>query len=160
MMSADTGRSYDPARTGAWGDRRCGHGAPWKPVEILAMILGFIVFWPIGLLILGYLIWSGRMACGGRFGDRNRWQQRMAAKWERKMDEFGMRGAAYSSTGNAAFDEYRDETLRRLEDESREFKSFLERLRMAKDRSEFDQFMTERRNRPVNTTESGSPSAS
>ncbi|MFN3867732.1 MAG: DUF2852 domain-containing protein [Hyphomicrobiaceae bacterium] len=131
-----------------------------RPAWIAVMVLGFVVFWPIGLLILGYLIWSGRMACGERFGGRNRWQQRMAAKWERKMDEFGMRGAAYSSTGNAAFDEYRDQTLRRLEEESREFKSFLERLRMAKDRSEFDQFMAERRNRTAHTAETASPSGS
>ena len=52
------------------------------------------------------------------------------------------------SSGNRAFDEYRTETLRRLEEEQREFHDFLDRLRMAKDKSEFDQFMAERRNRP------------
>jgi hypothetical protein len=54
----------------------------------------------------------------------------------------------HRSSGNRAFDEYRTETIRRLEEEQREFKDFLERLRMAKDKSEFDQFMAERRNRP------------
>jgi hypothetical protein len=53
------------------------------------------------------------------------------------------------SSGNRAFDEYRAETLRRLEDEQREFRDFLDRLRMAKDKAEFDQFMAERRNRPA-----------
>ncbi len=57
-------------------------------------------------------------------------------------------GARYSS-GNNAFDEYRTETLKRLEDEEREFRSFLDRLRHAKDKSEFDQFMADRRNRPA-----------
>ena len=52
------------------------------------------------------------------------------------------------SSGNRAFDDYRTETLQRLEEEQREFKEFLERLRFAKDRAEFDQFMSERRNRP------------
>jgi hypothetical protein len=52
------------------------------------------------------------------------------------------------SSGNRAFDDYRSETLRRLEDEQKEFKEFLERLRFAKDRAEFDQFMSERRDRP------------
>ena len=52
------------------------------------------------------------------------------------------------SSGNRAFDEYRTETLRRLEEEQREFRDFLDRLRMAKDKQEFDQFMAERRNRP------------
>jgi Protein of unknown function (DUF2852) len=48
-------------------------------------------------------------------------------------------------SGSRAFDEYRVETLRRLEDEQREFHEFLGRLRMAKDKAEFEQFMAERR---------------
>jgi hypothetical protein len=50
-----------------------------------------------------------------------------------------------ASSGNRAFDEYRTETLRRLEEEEREFRDFLDRLRHAKDKAEFDQFMGERR---------------
>ena len=50
-------------------------------------------------------------------------------------------------SGNQAFDEYRVETLRRLEQEHLDFQDFMHRLRMAKDKAEFDQFMTER-NRP------------
>ena len=52
------------------------------------------------------------------------------------------------TSGNRAFDEYRSETLRRLEEEQREFREFLDRLRFAKDKTEFDAFMAERRNRP------------
>jgi hypothetical protein len=48
------------------------------------------------------------------------------------------------SSENRAFDEYRADTLRRLEDEQREFKEFLQRLRVAKDRAELDQFLSER----------------
>ena len=48
------------------------------------------------------------------------------------------------STSSSAFDEYRAETLRRLEQEQGEFQEFLDRLRKAKDKAEFDQFMTER----------------
>jgi len=55
---------------------------------------------------------------------------------------------AVNPSGNRAFDEYRAETLRRLEDEQREFKDFLDRLRHAKDKAEFDQFMAERGRRP------------
>jgi hypothetical protein len=53
-----------------------------------------------------------------------------------------------SSDSSRAFEEYRAETLRRLEQEEREFREFLERARMAKDREEFNQFMAERRARP------------
>lgn len=118
-----------------------------RPAWIAVMVLGFILFWPIGLAILAYLIWSGRMGCG-RNGEFNRWQQRMTDKWDRKMERWGRDARGFASSGNAAFDEYREETLRRLEDEQREFREFLNRLRKAKDKQEFDQFMTDRRSRP------------
>ena len=64
-----------------------------------------------------------------------------------------------ASSGNRAFDEYKAETLRRMEEEQKEFGSFLERLRFAKDKSEFDQFMAERRNRPPAPPAEEQPSA-
>jgi hypothetical protein len=59
-----------------------------RPAWLAVMVLGFILFWPIGLAILAYLIWSGRMGCG-RNGEFNRWQQRMADKWDRKTERWG-----------------------------------------------------------------------
>ena len=50
----------------------------------------------------------------------------------------------FSTSGNTAFDAYKAETLRRLMSEQEAFEAFLERLRAAKDKSEFDQFMDER----------------
>jgi Protein of unknown function (DUF2852) len=41
------------------------------------------------------------------------------------------------------------ETLRRLEEEQTEFRDFLDRLRHAKDKEEFDQFMAQHRPRPT-----------
>ena len=117
---------------------------PW----IALMVLGFIAFWPIGLAVLFFLIWSGRMTCwrhdhDGHWGDRaERKFARHMDKLERKMsrwrERWGERDAAPSS-GNRAFDEYRAETLRRLEEEQKEFFDFLGRLRQAKDKAEFDQ---------------------
>jgi hypothetical protein len=118
-----------------------------KPAWIALMIAGFFIWWPLGLATLAFLIWSGRMGCG--YG-ANHWQPKMD-RMQRKMDWMrGQFGGGYPgpSSGNRAFDEYRAETLKRLEDEQREFRDFLDRLRMAKDKSEFDQFMAERRNRP------------
>jgi hypothetical protein len=120
-----------------------------KPAWIGLMIVSFILWWPLGLVVLGYLIGSGRMACWAH-GGGERWQRRMERMHER-MER--MQGAAerwgggrrYRGTsGNRAFDEYRAETLRRLEEEQREFMEFLDRLRHAKDKVEFDQFMAER----------------
>jgi hypothetical protein len=125
-----------------------------KPAWIALIVLGFWAFWPLGLAILAFTIWSGRMGCG--FHGHDRWQHKME-RMQRKMDWMrtkmggGAGGAPWSyapASGNRAFDEYRSETLRRLEDEQREFRDFLDRLRMAKDKAEFDQFMSERRDRP------------
>jgi len=134
-----------------------------KPAWIALAILGFLAWWPIGLAVLAFFIGSGRMGCSYHHHDSDRWQHHMG-RWQWKMERLQekmdrmrakMDGARSGggwgsppSSGNRAFDDYRTETLRRLEEEQREFKEFLERLRFAKDRAEFDQFMNERRNRP------------
>ena len=115
----------------SWLDER-GRGA-W----IAAMILGFIFFWPAGLALLAYMIWSKRMfrsSCA-RWGDHYRSHQ--ARRWDSRRHGF-------ASSGNSAFDAYKTETLRRLEDEQQSFEAFLQRLREARDKSEFDQFMDDR----------------
>ncbi|MDP2410792.1 MAG: DUF2852 domain-containing protein [Pseudolabrys sp.] len=117
-----------------------------KPAWIALIVLGFIAFWPIGLAILAFTIWSGRMGCGYN-SQNDRWQQKMG--WMRGKMGGGSAWGSPPSSGNYAFDEYRMEAIKRLEEEQREFKDFLERLRFAKDKTEFDAFMNERRNRPA-----------
>jgi hypothetical protein len=141
-------------------------------MHIVLMILAFIWWWPLGLVILGFLIARRKFGLGRRpmYAENapmsdwdcrmDRWEERldrkmgrMQEKMERVRDRMeryrGRRGwFSQSSSGNHAFDDYRTETLKRLEDEQREFKEFLERLRFAKDRAEFDQFMATRRQRP------------
>ena len=134
-----------------------------KPFLIAAMVMGFVWFWPVGLAILAGLIASGRLGrgCGpGRWyataepssaqcgpgwsREDYRWakrQAKMQAKW-------GWTRPAATQAGNSAFDEYRAETLRRLEAEQQEFVEYLERLRRARDKAEFDAFMADRRNTP------------
>ena len=110
------------SRTEAWLDSK-GKGA-W----IAATVIGFIFFWPIGLALLAYMIWSKRMfsgSCG-----------------KRRMNTSAF--TAMRPTGNMAFDNYKADTLRRLEEEQQRFEDFLQRLREARDKAEFDQFMDER----------------
>jgi Protein of unknown function (DUF2852) len=128
-----------------------------RPAWIVLMILGFMVWWPLGLAALAFLIASGRMSCA-RYGSH--WEHKMGRLQDKmdqvrdKMDRHMGGGGGGNwwgrspSSGNRAFDEYRADTLRRLEDEQREFREFLQRLRFARDRAEFDQFMSERRDRP------------
>lgn len=135
-----------------WHDRPHWARDMPRPVWIAFMVLGFIFWWPVGLAMLVYLMASGRLACGPR-----------ARAWSNQQGGYGPEpgsGGGWGwgrwcggdrmppSSGNRAFDEYRMETLRRLEEEQRAFATFLDRLRAAKDKAEFDQFMAERRNPP------------
>lgn len=100
------------------------------------MGLAFWVWWPLGLGVLVWMIGSGQMGCGrhrGRWGGSG-----MGWGCGPRRDERDAR------SGNSAFDDYRRETLRRLEEEEREFRAYLERLRQARDKTEFDRFMAER----------------
>jgi len=114
-------------------------------VWIALAVLGLVLWWPLGFAVLVYIMWSGRMrCCGFGFGSRND----RAYHTGQRHDWLGQP----QTSGNRAFDEYRAETLRRLEEEFHAFRNYLDRLRMAKDKAEFDQFMAERSTR----SESGS----
>jgi len=134
-----TGASTWLGRAERWLDR---HG---KGAWIATMVLGFVVFWPVGLAILAYMIWSKRMfnrsSCGP-WGRHHRHHSR--EDWEQMKDAWRSMGQTMRPTGNAAFDSYKAETIRRLQEEQEAFESFLQRLRQAKDKSEFDHFMDER----------------
>ena len=113
-----------------------------RPAWIGLLVLSFILFWPAGVALLAFLIGSGRMRCAKRGGP---------GRWYRAERDNGFGSwwpGQRQGSGNVAFDEYREETLRRLEEEQKEFRSFLDRLRHAKDKAEFDQFMAEREARP------------
>ena len=136
-----------------------------KPAWIALIVLGFMAWWPVGLLVLAFFLGSGRMGCSYRHGGnwQAHWQskmERMQGKVDRMRDRMERSGGEWwgpPSSGNRAFDEYRAETLRRLEEEQREFREFLQRLRQAKDKAEFDMFMSERRNRNGFGGESAQP---
>lgn len=129
-MNTATNASHGVARLTGWLSRAeawlddLGKGA-W----IAVMVLGFVLFWPIGLALLAYMIWSRKMSCSGK---------------HRCHDTPGHRRHISRPTGNSAFDAYRAETLERLEREQEEFEAFLQRLRAARDKAEFDQFMEDR----------------
>jgi hypothetical protein len=138
----------------AWNNgshhRRCG--SPGRGVEIVGIILGFVFVWPLALI---YLVWKfmGYPVPNEakEFFDRN---------FSRLADTVRVR-PHFSSTGNYAFEEYRrrelerlEEERRRLDDEARAYAEFVEELKRARDREEFDAFMARRR-----SSQSPGPSA-
>ncbi len=129
----------------------------WSPVTIALMVLGFIVFWPLGLAMLAYILW------GEYFGGSSE----KAANWVHKQKQwardrrYGHR--QWQGSGNAAFDDYRSEQLKRLEEERRrldeevrEFHDYMHNLQKARDREEFDRFMRDRRAQRDSHADTGS----
>jgi hypothetical protein len=132
----------------ATAPRYCSRGR-WTALNIVLMIIGFAVFWPLGLAMLAWIIWGDEIGAKAQElkGQFRSFQER-APRFH--SEAHGFRGR----TGNAAFDEYREQELKRLDEERRkleamraEFESFLSELRRVKDREEFDRFMQEFRSR-------------
>lgn len=105
------------------------------PIRIAFVIVGFVFWWPLGLALAACLLWRANMGCCG-FG---------FGAWRDDAGRQAQERRAPPPGGSHAFDEYRAETLRRLEQEQQAFRDFLSRLRMAKDKAELDQFMAQRR---------------
>ena len=111
---------------------------------LAVVFVAFWTAWPLGLAVLAFLAITGRMRGWGRLGGL--WRSvRSDAPGAVLAGRVRRRPAA---SGNQAFDAYREETLRRLEEEQREFQDYLERLRRARDKAEFDGFMADRRRTP------------
>jgi hypothetical protein len=123
----------------------------FRPLELVAMILGFVFFWPVGLAILVFKL------CGGQFPrfagpqwEGGSWGNWGHGPWDGAGSSWGSWHAPRS--GNQAFEDYKRATLERLEaerrklaEEERAFADFLRELRNARDREEFDRFMQSRR---------------
>ncbi|CDX37442.1 conserved hypothetical protein [Mesorhizobium sp. SOD10] len=132
----------------------------WTPATIALMVIGFMVFWPLGLAMLVYIIWGDRLE--GFKRDVNRATDGIFAGCRRGSDKAARWGHGSSRTGNVAFDDWREKELERLAEERRkldemlsEFDEYARELRRAKDQEEFDRFMAQRNKPTAPTTTTG-----
>ena len=143
-MTADHHNSYAPP---AATTQSQPSGQMPVPVQILSTIMfgafaipvtivALNVFWPAGVAIAIILAWRGGFAPIGSPPSAPRSVEEAVRSL--------VPTTAQKTTGNAAFDAYRADMIERLEVEQQNFEAFLARLRDAKDKSEFDDFMDER----------------
>ena len=118
----------------------------WTPATIAMMVLGFVIFWPLGLAMLAYILFGERLK--GFKRDANNSVDGFCSSFKRKSHRYGR---ANFGTGNVAFDDWRDAELSRLDEERRkldemreQFDEYVRELRRAKDQEEFDRFMRDR----------------
>jgi hypothetical protein len=132
---------------------RCGSQAraPWSFWEIALMVTGFVVFWPVGLVILFWKLKKGELWRGSSTAQAP-WSKWQGGDWQ----SWRQRGGFAASSGNSAFEDYKSRELDRLEkerqrlfEEQKAFGEFMDRLKRAKDQEEFDRFMSERRQDPA-----------
>ncbi len=123
----------------------------WSPLNILLMVVGFALFWPLGLAMLAYIVWGDEIG---------RLTADLKGQFQGLKGSGALRGVRFGDTGNVAFDEYRARELQRLDEERRkletmraEFDGFVKELRRAKDQQEFERFMDEYRNRTTGSDE-------
>ena len=120
----------------------------WTPVTIAMMIIGFMIFWPLGVAMIAYIIWGDRL---DQFkSDVNNATEKASCMFKRSESSF----KSHSRTGNVAFDDWREAELKRLHEERMkldamraEFDDYARELRRAKDEAEFKGFMAERAKR-------------
>lgn len=116
----------------------------WTPVTIAMMIVGFMIFWPLGLAMIAYIVWGDRL---DQFkADINKATDKTSCTFKR-----GISFKHHARTGNVAFDDWREAELNRLHEERMkldemraEFDDYARELRRAKDEEEFNTFMAAR----------------
>lgn len=120
------------ART--WRDRRCG--GHWTGLNIAAMVVGFVFFWPIGLVIL-YWTLKGRNV-----------KELPAALKDRVGQMMGSCGRDAGGSGNVVFNEFQQtqyDRIREIKAEIKErsdrFNAFRADAKRRADQEEFDRFM-------------------
>lgn len=137
----------------------------WTALTIALTAIGFVVFWPLGLAMIVYVLWGERILAETRSGNGVASKVKRAAEdlGRTFREEFRPRGAGGGScgfgasrrTGNAQFDAWREAELRRLDEERRKldettaaFEAHQRAERGAHDasreRDEFDRFMSGR----------------
>lgn len=143
----------------------------WRVIEIAVVVAGFIVWWPVGLALLLWKLWRNRQGYAEDMvtAARGLIEEKVMRKWPDVTRAWGSAGGAWGpgsrarttarewgftglrSSGNTAFDAWREGELARLEEErrkletaEREFADYIESLRRAKDREEFERFMRDR----------------
>ncbi len=111
----------------------------WTAVNITAMVLGFVLFWPIGLVMLFWIL-SGRDVAELPGAIRQKWRW---YKGEHSRDFSG-------TTDNVVFNEYQQtqrDKIREIEEEistlEERFRTYRANAQRRKDRAEFEDFMSE-----------------
>ena len=144
-MSSSSDSTIHQANSRARG-RCCGGrvgAGNWSAVNIAAMVAGFVLFWPIGLFILFWIV-TGRDVQDLPDACRRQWSA-LTGVWQDQAGD-GTRGA----TDNVVFNEFQQaqyERIREIRDEikerARRFREYRANAKRRADEEEFNRFMSD-----------------
>ena len=111
--------------------------ARWSPINIAGLVVGFMIFWPVGLIVLAWIL-TGHHVLDLPAAIRDLWS-RFFSSTESRM---------HSGTDNIVFNEYQQtqydrisEIKNEIRDRARRFADYREDIQRRHDRKEFDRFM-------------------
>lgn len=144
MSSSSTSTHDQPANRSR--GRRCrgrGEGANWSGINIATMVAGFVLFWPVGLFIL-YWILTRR--------DVSELPQWTRQQWSRVAGMWGGNGGCSKEghSDNPVFNEFQQTQYDRINEikeeikmRARRFADFRSSAKRRADEEEFNRFMDE-----------------
>ena len=139
-MSTSTATGVNQSDHARWA--RCGGSkANWHAVNIAAMVVSFVVFWPIGLLVLFWIL-SGR--------DAKDLPGAIKEQWHQLTGSFGGFKDASDNKVFNAFQQTQYDRINEIKDEikarSERFKAFREDAKRRADEAEFNEFIKQSSN--------------
>jgi len=137
--SAATSSDHSYCFGRGYGKGSCSKGN-WSPLNIGAMVVGFVLFWPIGLLVLYWNI-SGR--------DARDLPGAVKQKWSSLFNRTGTKQEDFSATAhNTVFEEFQQtqydriaEIKEEIKERARRFNEFRSDAKRRAEEEEFNKFM-------------------
>lgn len=118
---------------------------PPPPLHLMPLLLTAALAFAAGMFLTRRGLPRAIAEFGGKLSQRWAFWRRSCDRARRDCRGAGFESRGSGDLGNSAFDDYRRATLRRLEDEAAEFRTFLNGLKRAADAAEFEQFLKLRR---------------
>ena len=114
----------------------------FHPLKAVAVVAGFALFLPLGVLTLGYFLWNGRHHAWGHGGAAYAGGLGM----KRGCGGRGMRGRF---TGNQAFDEHQMKQVTKLREERQAFQEHRTEQSRKRDQEAYEAFRTAQADKPA-----------
>ncbi len=121
---------------------RCCAGGNWSAMNIAAMVIGFVLFWPVGLLVL-YWNLSGRDIKDLPDAIQQKWSKMFGGSFHRSKRH------NHTDNDNSIFEEFQQTQYDRIKEikeeiksRARSFKDFRSNAKRRADEQEFKDFMS------------------